>query len=354
VRKYDSALHAALAGYNIPVAVFENLVRTVGEHLEPLHRYGRLRKRALKLDLLHAYDLAAPLVPEAEMTFSYEEATKLVREGLAPMGPEYGALLDRAFREGWIDVHESEGKRSGAYSTGTYGTSPYILLNFNGTLDAVFTLAHELGHSLHTYYAQSTQPFVYSDYAIFVAEVASTCAESLLMAHLLEQTTDRDRRLYLLNHWVEGIRGTFYTQVMFAEFEWEIHKRAEADEPLTHESLSAIFADLFARYYGPELVHDRLNDYGWSRIPHFYYNFYVYQYATGYAAASALAQRIRKEGAQALEPYLEFLKSGSSAYPIELLERAGVDMTQPQPVVDTISLFDGLLGKMEELLPDAS
>lgn len=350
VRKYESALHAALDDNNIPVQVFENLISTTRAHLAPLHRYMALRKRAMKLDELHPYDTAPPLVPEADIKFEYDEAEKLVKSALGAMGREYNQVIERAFAERWIDVHETTGKRSGAYSSGSYGTPPYILLNYNNTLDSVFTLAHELGHSMHSYYSHRTQPFTYSGYSIFVAEVASTASESLLMAHLLRQAKDRRQRLYLLNHWVDQIRGTFFTQVMFAEFEWTIHKRMEAGEPLTHESLSEIYGELYKAYHGPDLVQDDVNRFGWSRIPHFYYNFYVYQYATGYAAAATLSQRILEQGDAARGPYLEFLRSGSSAYPIDLLKRAGVDMTTPAPVEDTIRLFDRLVTEMESLL----
>jgi len=350
VRKHGSALHSALHGNNIPTAVFENLIATVNANLAPLQRYCALRKRALGYDELHPYDMAAPMVPKARISYTYEEASRLVRDGLAPMGPEYSAVLARAFHEGWIDVVETEGKRSGAYSSGAYGTRPYILLNFDDTLSSVFTLAHELGHSMHSYYANDAQPFIYADYPIFLAEVASTASESLLMDHLLKQTTEPGRRLYLLEHWVDQIRGTFFTQVMFAEFEWEIHKRAEAGEPLTHESLSALFGELYSRYHGPVLHNDELNHCGWSRIPHFYYNFYVFQYATGYSAAAALSQNILKDGEKALQPYLGFLRSGCSAYPIDTLRSAGVDMLTPKPIEDTIRLFDRLLDEMEPLL----
>jgi len=350
VRHYDSALDAALDGYNVPRTVFENLVGTVGDHLAPLHRYMGLRKRVLQLDQLQPYDTAVPLVPEADMKFEYDQAAGLVLSGLKPMGDDYVTVLHRFFDERWIDVYETEGKRSGGYSSGSYGTPPYILLNFNGTLDEVFTLAHELGHSMHSYLSHQTQPFVYSDYTIFVAEVASTASESLLLAHMLEQTTDRAQRLYLLNHWADQIRGTVYVQVMFAEFERSIYTRAEAGEPLTHETLSEMFHELFYRYHGPELAPNDLVGTGWSRIPHFYYNFYVYQYATGYAAASALAQRILQEGDAARTPYLDFLRSGGSDYSINLLQKAGVDMTKPNAVIDTLALFDRLIGEMEDLL----
>jgi oligoendopeptidase F len=350
IRKYPSALHAALDGYNIPVSVFENLIATTNRNLAPLHRYMALRKRAMNLDELHVYDTNPPLVPSMEMKFEYDEATELIKNAVKPMGSDYGEIVNRALTDGWIDVHETEGKRSGAYSSCTYGTPPYILLNYNGTLDDVFTVAHELGHSMHSYLSGKTQPFVYSDYSIFVAEVASTASESLLMAHLLSQATDPRQRLYLINHWVDQIRGTFFTQVFFAEFEWMIHKAAEEGKPLTHESLSQMYGDLFTRHLGPDLISDDLNRYGWSRIPHFYYNFYVYQYATGYAAAAALSQKILDGSEGALAAYKDFLSSGSSAYPIDLLKRAGVDMTTSSPVEDTIRLFDRLVGEMEDLL----
>lgn len=350
VRKYPSALEAALDGNNIPVSVFESLINTVGDNLEPLHRYDMLRKKVLKVDELHPYDMSVPLVPHADIRYTYDEAVQLVKAGLKPMGKDYTRILDEAFAGGWIDVHETEGKRSGAYSGGAYGTQPYILLNHDGTLDSVFTLAHELGHSLHSYLSHRNQPYVYGDYTIFVAEVASTTAESLLMDHMLKTTTDRDRRLYFLNHWVDQIRGTFYTQVMFAEFERAIHQMAEQGEPLTHESLSEAFTDLYGRYHGPEMVNDGVHRCGWSRIPHFYYNFYVYQYATGYAAATALSQKILQDGDAALKPYLQFLSSGSSRYPIDLLADAGVDMSKPDAVNDTVKLFDRLVAEMEDLL----
>lgn len=350
VRKYPSALHASLDDNNIPVAVFEKLIETTRAHLTPLHRYMKLRKRVMKLDELHPYDTAPPLVPEADVKFEFDEAEELVKEALTPMGAEYSGVIERAFAERWIDVHETPGKRSGAYSSGSYGTPPYILLNYNNTLDSVFTLAHELGHSMHSYFSGRTQPFVYSGYSIFVAEVASTASESLLMAHMLKRALEPKQRLYLLNHWVDQIRGTFFNQVMFAEFEWTIHKRMEAGEALTYESFSQLFAELYQSYHGPALVLDEVMRYGWSRIPHFYYNFYVYQYATGYAAAATLSQRILEQGDKARGPYLEFLRSGSSAYPIDLLKRAGVDMTTPAPVQDTIQLFNRLVSEMEQLL----
>lgn len=354
VRNYDSTLHSALDGYNIPLTVFENLVSTVIANLKPLHHYSALRKRVLDLDDLQPYDMSTPLISKAQKNYTYQEAVTLVKAGLKPMGDEYCAVLDRAFEDGWIDVHESEGKRSGAYSSGTYGTKPYILLNYNNTLDSVFTLAHELGHSLHSYHATRAQPLVNSDYAIFVAEVASTASEALLMTHLLNETDDRNTRLYLINHWLDQIRGTFFTQVMFAKFEWEIHKRAEAGQPLTQEHLGEMFGELYLQFHGSPMAAHPLNIYGWCRIPHFYLNYYVYQYATGYAAASSLSQGILTHGDTALKPYLEFLSSGSSAYPIELLQRAGVDMTQPEPITATISLFKRLLTEFEELLKPAA
>ncbi|RMD65237.1 oligoendopeptidase F, partial [Candidatus Parcubacteria bacterium] len=354
VRQYPSALDRALAVNNIPRAVFETLITTVNAHLGPLHRYARLRQQCLGLEALHPYDLSCPLVPSVQMTFSYEEAKRLVQEAMQPLGQEYNAVLAQAFAERWIDVYETMGKRSGAYSGGAYGVHPFILMNFHGTLRDVFTLAHELGHALHTYYTYQTQPFVYSDYAIFVAEVASTTSEALLMHHLLATTIDPAQRLFLLNYALEQIRTTFYNQVLFAEFEWQVHRHVEAGNALTHAVLGELFQTLFQQYYGEALVQDPVHRIGWARIPHFYYNFYVYQYATGFAAATALAQRILEEGEPAVARYITFLRSGSAKYPIELLRDAGVDMTQPVPLERTIRLFERLLDDLTTLLGRAA
>ncbi|MFH1279846.1 MAG: oligoendopeptidase F [Candidatus Eisenbacteria bacterium] len=349
-RGYDSCLSAALDGDNIPAEVFESTIGAVGRHAGSLRRYLDVRKRILGYDELRPYDLFVPLFPESREETPYEEAVGIIRKGLAPLGPEYGEVLGRAFRERWIDVHENEGKRSGAYSWGVYGVHPYVLLNYQETLDDVFTIAHELGHSLHTYYSTRTQPYIYSDYSIFTAEVASTTNEALLMHHLLEKTADRARKLYLLNHWLDQIRGTVFTQVLFADFERRIHRIAEEDEPLTADVFGNVFLEVYDGFYGDRVARGENQKIYWARVPHFYNAFYVYQYATGYAAATALSQRILTDGGDALEAYLGFLKAGSSRYPIEILEDAGVDMTGPGPITETVRLFDRLLDELESLL----
>lgn len=348
-KNYPTALDAALGPNNIPPAVYHNLVSTVNDNLGSLHRYMRIRKRLLGLDELHHYDLYVPMVPDVQVSVPYGEATGMVREGLKPMGPEYLSALEKALASRWIDVYENEGKTSGAYSGGSYTTHPYILLNYQQTLTDVFTLAHELGHSMHSYFTRTTQPYVYGDYTIFVAEVASTLNESLLTSHLLKQSTDPKLRAYLVNQYLERFRTTLYRQTMFAEFELDIHSKAERGEPLTPDVLSATYADLNARYYGPEVVPDEAIAIEWARIPHFYWSFYVYQYATGISAAAALAHQILTEGDVAVRRYLTFLKSGSSRYSIDLLKEAGVDMTSPQPVQEAIAVFDSLLDEIEKL-----
>lgn len=349
-RGYDSCLAAALDGDHIPVEVFETTVATVGKQVGSLRRYLDVRKRILGYDELRPYDLFVPLFPESREETPYEDAVGVIREGLAPLGPEYGEVLATAFRNRWIDVYENEGKRSGAYSWGVYGVHPYVLLNYQETLDDVFTIAHELGHALHTYYSTRTQPYVYSDYSIFTAEVASTTNEAILMHHLLERTEDRAKKLYLLNHWLDQIRGTVFTQVLFADFERRIHERAEKDEPLTADSLGNVFLEVYDGFYGDRVAREENQKIYWARVPHFYNAFYVYQYATGYAAATALSQKILADGKAALAEYLGFLKAGSSKYPIEILKDAGVDMTGPGPITATVRLFDTLLDELESLI----
>lgn len=349
-RGYDNCLERALDGGNIPRAVFDTTLRAVQERPEPLRRYLDLRRRILGLEELRPWDLFVPLFPEGEEKIPYEEAVALVREGLRPLGPAYGAALDEGLGGGWIDVYENEGKRSGAYSWGAYGAHPYVLLNWQGTLDDVFTLAHELGHALHTRHSSRRQPYVYADYSIFTAEVASTTNEALLMHHLLETTEDRNRKLHLLNQRLDQIRGTVYTQVLFAEFERRIHEAAEREEPITAEALGGIFTEAHETLYGDRVERDELHDVYWARIPHFYTGFYVYQYATGFAAATALSQRILREGEEAVRRYIGFLEAGGSDYPIEILRRAGVDMTSPEPIEETVRLFDRLLDEVEALL----
>jgi oligoendopeptidase F len=349
-RGYRSGRERALARYHIPVSVYDMLIETVSEHLPLLNRYMRLRKRMLQLDELHMYDLYVPIVKETLQTISYEQARDTIIEALAPLGEDYVGVLKRAFSERWIDVYETPGKRGGAYSGGAYRTRPFILMNFQGNRDSMYTLAHELGHSLHSYYTRQHQPFPYGDYTIFVAEVASTLNEALLTEYLLRTTSDRDEKLAILNHSLEDFRGTLYRQTMFAEFEHQIHALAEQGEPLTADTLSMLYRRLNEKYYGAEVVIDELIEIEWARIPHFYYNFYVYQYATGISAACALVQQILQEGQPAVERYLQFLRSGSADYSIELLKRAGVDMTTPEPVRQALRLFESHLTQMEELI----
>jgi oligoendopeptidase F len=348
-RRYETALEAALDANNIPVSVYDNLVKTVHNNLGVLHRYLRLRKRLLGMDELHMYDLYVPMVPEIEYKLSFEQAKEQVTKALAPLGPDYVEDMVRGFNSRWIDVLESEGKRGGAYSGGTYGTNPFVLLNWQDNLDSMFTLAHEFGHSMHSFYTRRTQPYPYGHYTIFVAEVASTLNEALLTHYLLETTTDRALRMYIINHYLEGFRTTLYRQTMFAAFERQIHAAAEAGEALTADLLSQMYKALNDAYYGPEVTVDDLISIEWSRIPHFYYDFYVYQYATGISASAALAQQILSEGAPAVERYRRFLTRGSSDYSINLLRDAGVDMTSPAPIRQALDLFGRYIGEMEKM-----
>ncbi|WP_102028055.1 oligoendopeptidase F [Salirhabdus sp. Marseille-P4669] len=349
-RKYDSARQSALDSNNIPEKVYDNLVEAINERLPLLHKYVELRKELLGLDEVHMYDLYAPLVQEVDMKISYEEAKEHVLKGLAPLGEDYVSKLNEGFESRWIDVVENKGKRSGAYSSGVYGTNPYILLNWQDDINNLFTLAHELGHSLHSYYTRENQPYRYGNYSIFVAEVASTCNEALLNDYLLKVTEDKQEKLYLLNHFLEGFRATVYRQTMFAEFEHDIHVRAQKGEPLTADKLTQIYYELNKRYFGENITVDEKIGLEWARIPHFYYNYYVYQYATGYSAATALASKILEEGDPAVQRYLDFLKSGSSDYPIEVLKRAGVDMTSKQPILAALDVFEEKLNEFETLL----
>lgn len=349
-RRYDSCLEGALDAYNIPVGVYDNVVRVVNENLEPLHRYMSLRKKMLGLDELRPYDLFVPIFPDVDEKMTYQESVETIVSGLAPMGEEYVGLLKKGFDAGWVDVYENEGKRSGAYSWGAYGTHPYILLNFQGRLDDMFTIAHEMGHALHTYFTYSTQPYVYGNYSIFTAEVASTTNEAILMDHLLKNTNDPKRKLFLLNHYLDQIRSTVYTQVLFAEFEKATHERVESGQPLTADEMGTLFERLYKKYNGPEVIADPSTRIYWSRVPHFYSAFYVYQYATGYSAATMLSQQILRGEEGALDRYVNFLRSGSSQYPIDLLQGAGVDMLSPTPIEETVGLFARLLDEMESLI----
>jgi oligoendopeptidase F len=352
-RGYKSCLNAALEPGNIPPEVYNNLVRTVNESLPLLHRYTTLRKTALKLsDGVHDYDLYCPLTKEQKLEYSYEDGVKLILEALAPMGPEYLTPMQKGFDSRWVDVYPTKGKQSGAYSSGTFLTQPYILMNFFGAYDDVSTLAHEMGHSMHSSFSRGTQPYVYSDYDIFCAEVASTTNEILLQNYVLKQVKDPQTRLYLLVEFLETFRGTVFRQTMFSEFEQKIHELAEAGTPLTADELGKAYGAIMKKYYGPDYVHDPLVDNYWIRIPHFYRNFYVYKYSTSYCAATNIARRISEGQPGAVAAYVTFLKSGSSKYPIELLKDAGVDMTTPAPILDAMEHFKSLLDQTEKLLAE--
>ena len=350
MRNYSSAREAALSANNIPESVYENLVGAIHDNLDLLHRYVRLRKKILGVEELHMYDLYTPLVQDVKMEIPYEDAKNYVLNGLAPLGEDYVSVLKEGFDNRWVDVHENRGKRSGAYSSGAYGTNPYILMNWQDNVNNLFTLAHEFGHSVHSYYTRKNQPYQYGDYSIFVAEVASTTNEALLNDYLLKEIDDEQKRIYLLNHYLEGFRGTVFRQTMFAEFEHLIHKMAQDGVALTAESLTQTYYDLNKKYFGEDIVIDEEIGLEWSRIPHFYYNYYVYQYATGFSAAAALSSQILEEGQPAVERYLGFLEAGSSDFPIEVLKKAGVDMTSPEPIKAACKVFEEKLTELEQLL----
>ena len=350
-RKYDSALEASLDGTNVPVSVYDNLIEAVHKKLPSMHRYVRLRKKLLGVEELHFYDIYTPLLSDVDKHIPYEQAKQTVYEALAPLGEDYRAILKEGFDHRWIDVYQNQGKRSGAYSAGT-AVHPYVLLNYTGTLDSQFTLAHEMGHALHSYLSNKHQNPIDADYVIFVAEVASTCNEALLMEHLLKNTTDKKERAYLINHFLDQFKGTIYRQTMFAEFERNIGAMTAQGQTLTADALCAEYKRLNEQYYGPDMVVDDRIAMEWARIPHFYYDYYVFQYATGYAAAIALSRRILDEGEPAVRDYLTFLSGGCSRSPIDLLKGAGVDMTGPEPVMQALDLFDRLLDEMEALTED--
>ncbi|SDG87432.1 oligoendopeptidase F [Desulfosporosinus hippei] len=349
-RHYPSALEASLDDDRVPLKVYDSLINTVREFLPQMHRYVQLRKKALKLNELHMYDIYVPIVPETTMKITYEEAKNMVIAGLKPLGKDYISILEEGFSKSWVDVYENEGKTSGAYSWGTYRSHPYVLLNHQDTLDSMFTLAHEMGHSLHTYLSNRSQPHLYAGYKIFVAEVASTLNESLIMEHLLKETQDTKILAYLVNHYLEQFRGTIFRQTMFAEFEKKIHSVVEQGGALTAENLSEMYRDLNMAYYGNDVILDPEIALEWARIPHFYNAFYVYKYATGFSAAIAFARAILEEGEPAVARYLEFLSGGSSDYPIELLRKAGVDMETPAPVRNALGVFSELVDRLEKLL----
>ena len=349
-RHYNSSLEMALEGGEIPTSVYTNLIDTVHEHMDLMHRYVSLRKKALKAEELHMYDLYVPMVDEFEMKVPFSKAKEIVKKGLAPLGKEYGKVLSDGMESGWIDVYENEGKRSGAYSWGAYGCHPFVLMNYQDNLNNVFTLAHEMGHSMHSYYSDKNQPYIYAGYRIFVAEVASTCNEALLMEYLLKNTEEKKEKMYLINYFLEQFKGTLYRQTMFAEFEKITHEMAWNKEPLTAEVLCDIYYKLNQKYFGEDIVIDKEIALEWARIPHFYTPFYVYQYATGYSAAIAISRKILSGDERAKEGYFKFLSGGSSMNPIDLLRLCNVDMAAKEPIESALKLFGELLDEMEEML----
>ncbi|MFI3313588.1 MAG: oligoendopeptidase F [Eubacteriales bacterium] len=350
-RKYQSSLQASLDSTEVPTSVYHNLIDTIHNHLDKMHRYVRLRKKILGLGDLHMYDIYTPLVADCDVKIPFSDAKAGVMEAVAPMGTDYQAILQEGYDKGWIDVYENVGKRSGAYSAGA-AVHPFVLLNYDGSLDSQFTLAHEMGHAIHSYLSHKHQPYVDSDYVIFVAEVASTCNEALLMQHLLGETTDKAQWMYLVNHFLDQFKGTMFRQVMFAEFELKIAELNANGTTLTAELLQEVYGDLNRQYYGEDMAEDREIAMEWARIPHFYYNYYVFQYATGFAAAMALSSKILAEGKPAVDNYLAFLSGGCSKDPIALLQGAGVDMTTSAPIDEAMAIFGDLLDQMERAVEE--
>ncbi|WP_392486693.1 oligoendopeptidase F [Haloimpatiens sp. FM7315] len=346
-RKFNSSLEASLKPNNIPLEVYDNAIDTINKHLDSLHRYVRIKKKLLGLEEIHMYDLYVPVIDTPKTHIEFSEACKIVKEGLKPLGKEYLDIFQSGIDNRWVDVYLNKGKRSGAYSWGCYDTMPYVLLNYNYELDDVSTLAHEMGHSMHSYYSRTNQPYIYANYELFCAEVASITNECLLIKHLIENEKDKNKRLYLINQQLEGIRATVFRQIMFAEFEKITHSSMEAGKSLTSEDLCKIWHDLNVKYFGSDMVVDSEIDMEWARIPHFYSDFYVYQYATGYAAANSFSSMILDKGEEAVEKYKGFLKSGGSDYPINILRKAGVDMTTSKPLEDTIKRFVELLDMLD-------
>lgn len=349
-RKYSSARAMYLADSNVPESVYDNLLSAVHEALPMMYRYVAVRKKVLGVDKLHMYDVYTPIVAAQNQTYEFEQAKQMVLEALKPMGEDYLSHAREGLENRWIDIYPNKGKKGGAYSWGCYDSQPFILLNYTKNLDSVFTLIHEMGHSIHSYYSRTAQDYAYSDYKIFVAEVASTCNECLLMHDLLEKTTDKEQRKYLLNHYLDSFKGTLFRQTMFAEFEKNAHDYCAQGKPLTAEALSQMYLELNQKYFGPDMEKDEEIAYEWMRIPHFYTPFYVYQYATGYSAAVALSAKILKEGKPAVDAYMSFLKGGESKDPIDLLKMAGVDMTTEKPVADALALFGELVAELEALV----
>jgi oligoendopeptidase F len=349
-RKYSSTREYFLFGDNVSVEVYDNLIGAVNNKMPLLHRYFSLRKKLLGLEELHIYDIHAPIIKDVDLEITYEEAVRTLEKGLEILGDTYIKDLYSGLHSGWIDIYENKGKRSGAYSTGCYDSHPYVLLNHRDDIKSMFTLAHEMGHAMHRFYSKANQHYIDAQYKIFVAEVASTCNEALLMDYLLKTTKDKNQKLYLLDYYMGKFQSTVYRQTMFAEFEKIIHEKAEEGESLTSELLSSIYHELVSKYHGTEVIIDPCIDFEWMRIPHFYNSFYVYKYATGFSAATSLSKQIIEDGAPALQKYLDFLKSGGSDYPIELLKSAGVDMTTPKPIYEALAVFEGLLDEFENLL----
>ena len=349
-RKYSSARAMYLADSNVPESVYDNLLSAVHEALPMMYRYVAVRKKVLGVDKLHMYDVYTPIVAAQNQTYEFEQAKQMVLEALKPMGEDYLSHAREGLENRWIDIYPNKGKKGGAYSWGCYDSQPFILLNYTKNLDSVFTLIHEMGHSIHSYYSRTAQDYAYSDYKIFVAEVASTCNECLLMHDLLKKTTDKEQRKYLLNHYLDSFKGTLFRQTMFAEFEKNAHDYCAQGKPLTAEALSQMYLELNQKYFGPDMEKDEEIAYEWMRIPHFYTPFYVYQYATGYSAAVALSAKILKEGKPAVDAYMSFLKGGESKDPIDLLKMAGVDMTTEKPVADALALFGELVAELEALV----
>ena len=349
-RKYSSARAMYLADSNVPESVYDNLLSAVHEALPMMYRYVAVRKKVLGVDKLHMYDVYTPIVAAQNQTYEFEQAKQMVLEALKPMGEDYLSHAREGLENRWIDIYPNKGKKGGAYSWGCYDSQPFILLNYTKNLDSVFTLIHEMGHSIHSYYSITAQDYAYSDYKIFVAEVASTCNECLLMHDLLEKTTDKEQRKYLLNHYLDSFKGTLFRQTMFAEFEKTAHDYCAQGKPLTAEALSQMYLELNQKYFGPDMEKDEEIAYEWMRIPHFYTPFYVYQYATGYSAAVALSAKILKEGKPAVDAYMSFLKGGESKDPIDLLKMVGVDMTTEKPVADALALFGELVAELEALV----
>ncbi|MDN9832774.1 oligoendopeptidase F [Clostridioides difficile] len=349
-RKYNSAIEASLFSDDVSLDVYNNLISAIDKSIPNLNKYVELKKKFLGLNEIHMYDLYVPLTDKFDMDIPYDKAQDIILEALKPLGEEYLKVIKSAFDEGWIDVYDNEGKKGGAYSWGSYDSHPYILMSYKNDLNSLFTLIHELGHSVHSHYSRTSQPFLYSDYKIFVAEVASTLNELLLINYLLENSKSKDETIYLLNYYLEQFRTTVHRQTMFAEFEKIVHQRVESGEPLTADEFTNIYYKLNEKYYGKSAIVDKQIGIEWARIPHFYSNFYVYKYATGFSAASALSQQILSEGSTAVDRYINFLKSGGSEYPLEQLKSAGVDMTKKESIEEALNVFAELVNKLEKEL----